>query len=558
MPCVFSCFTICLIVTFLGLLYNHPMANYIVKTKTKENITTNILTGAQKLIHTLESVGVEYIFGYPGASVLPVYNELSHSKINHILCRHEQGAIHSAEGYARIKGKAGVVLVTSGPGFSNTMTGILNAYSDKTPLVVITGQAENLHNNEFQSADIINIAKSCTKKCYAVNNAAEIEMILNKAFLNSQKTPCGPVVVTVTKSVLESGINENISYKIRKEIKVEASHSCVLRAIETLKSAKRPLIIAGGGCRYIENELTEFAYLTHIPVVNTLMGKDSCSNISLGLIGQSGDKALNDYIEKSDVVLALGVRFSNKTTNNKKFLPNSKIISINAEKIVSDNVKLEKEFTGELEVILQQIIGVIKAKNILFDIKYDWLESIPQKYDLIKNDNKQDYIISLISEYSKKYNPIVSTDVGEHQISAVKNFRTKTSKKFLTSGGFGTMGYGLPSAIGAHFAQPNSLILNLTGDGSFQMNMQELGTVSEYNIPLKIFILNNSSLGMIETTQRKNYNNTYQSSLINPDFKKIAESYGIQGYTIRTTEELESALKEIFKYKKAVLLDIKI
>ena len=542
------------------LLYNLFMLNMKVRTKDLDRDTTNTISVASRLVNLLEEMNVDTVFGYPGAAVLPIYNSLSESKIRHVLCRHEQGAVHAAEGYAKVKNRAGVVLVTSGPGFTNTITGILNAYSDKTPLVIISGQVQKLNNNEFQSVDIENMAKTCTKAVYEIKDPNEIDQVIKRAFHVAQEIPKGPVIVTVSKTVSESMIKDFQPYKIKKEIKVEAPHSCVLKAIETLRNANRPVIIAGGGCTGIENELSEFSHLTHIPVVNTLMGKGIADDISLGLIGQSGEKSLNDFIQKADVVLALGVRFTNRTTDNAEdFLPNSKIISINIERNTSDNVQLEKEFIGELEVILQQMIGTIKAKNILFDIKYDWLESIPQNsFGNKKYIAETDRIISLIYEYSKKYHPIITTDVGEHQISVAKIFKTSSPRKFLTSGGFGTMGFGLPSAVGGYFASPNSLILNITGDGSFQMNMQELGTVSEHNIPVKIFIINNSSLGMIETTQISKYNKKYQSSLINPDFKKIAESYGIQAYSVRGEYQLEKTLKEIFKYKKAVLVDIKI
>ncbi len=533
------------------------MRNNLTKTK---NITKTT-NGAERIISLLEEQGTEYVFGYPGGSVLPLYEALSNSKIKHILCRHEQAATHAAEGYAKVKGKCGVVLVTSGPGFSNTITGLLNAYSDNSPLVVIAGQTENLDNNEFQEVNIRDIVKTFTKNCFDITDEKDIDRIIYKAFKTAQTLPYAPVIITVKNSILNKTVSETHPVRHRREIKVEAPHSCVLKTIQTLKDAKRPLIVVGGGCKNVEREVVEFAQLTHIPVVNTLNGKGVADNLSCGLIGLCANSDLNEYIKESDIVLALGVKFSNRTTDFvSKFLPKSKIISINIHKNTSDNVKPEKELIGELEVILQQMIGTIKAKNILFDIKYDWTEQL-EVNDNIKDDGKSltsEYVINEIYKKSRKYNPIVTTDVGIHQIDAVKIFKTTSARRFLTSGGFGTMGFGLPAAIGAYFASPDSLVLNITGDGSIQMNMQELATVAQYNIPVKIFIMDNSSLGMIEKLQVQKYNHSHQSELINPDFRKLASAYGIHSYKITTREGLKMALDEILKYKKPVLLDIKV
>ena len=535
------------------------MINRILKTKTQEKIET--ITGAEFLTSLLSELGVDTIFGYPGAPILPIYDALSRTdKIKHYLSRHEQGAIHAAEGYAKIKNKAGVVLVTSGPGFTNTLTGLANAYNDKTPLVAISGMVEHSGQNEFQDTDIISLTKSCAKKTILVHSAKEIEKAIKTAFSESTKTPKAPVVVAITKSALIEKNNFKQEYKTKKDIRVEAPHSCVLRSIEDLKNAKRPLIIAGGGCTCAEKEIIELANLTHIPVVHTLMGKGIADDISCGMIGLNGEKNLNNSIKNADVVLALGTRFSNRTTNNEeKFLENSKIININIEHNKSKNIDISKEIIGEIDVVIQQIIGVIKAKNVLFNINYEWIELLApneQSEHISDDELTSEYVLNEIYKHTKKYRPIITTDVGEHQITASKIFKTNSSKKFLTSGGFGVMGYGLPASIGAHIASPNSLVLNITGDGSFQMNIQELGTCAEYNIPVKIIILNNSSLGMIANVQKEEFETTYQSSLINPDFTKIAEAYGIASYHVTTKNELQQALKEMFTYKKAVLLDI--
>lgn len=533
--------------------------NTLEKIKTN-NISIQQQLGAEILVNTLVENGVNTIFGYPGTPILSIYDALSKTdNIKHILTRHELGAIHAAEGYAKVSGNCGVVLVTSGPGFTNTITGIVNANTDGTPLVIISAQSETVGKNCFQDIDINNIIKSCSKKSYIITKSEDIAKTVTQAISEATKIPAGAVVIGITKSALETK-TENKSVKIRKEIKVEAPHSCVLKAIDSLKNAKKPLIILGGGCAGSEDEIRELCALTHIPIVNTFMAKGVADDRSMGLIGYNGNKYLNEVIYDSDVVLALGTRFSDRTTCYKtKFLNNSKIISINITKNKSENVTIDKEIIGELKVVLRQMIGVIKAKNILFDIKYDWIEELSQTETLSVTDSfTPENILREIYEYTKKYNPVITTDVGEHQITAYKIFKTDRASSFLTSGGFGAMGFGLPSAIGAHRAKPNSLIMNITGDGSFQMNIQELGTCAEYNVPVKIIVINNSSLEMIKTQQKNCDYAQYQSSLINPDFAKLASAYGILGYTITNMPELKTALKEIFTYKKAVVLDIKV
>lgn len=529
-------------------------------TLTEQRIKINQQTGSDILVQTLIENGVDVIFGYPGSPILSIYNSLSKTdKIKHYLSRHEQGAVHAAEGYARVSKKCGVVLVTSGPGFTNTITGIMNANTDKTPLLIITVQSEHVGQNEFQDIDVNEITKPCTKKTFIVSNPDDIQKTINNAIKETTRLPMGTVVVALTKKTLVSETNIQEIRK-RHEIKVEAPHSCILRTIDNLKNANKPLIIIGGGCKNSEEEIRELAHLTNIPIVNTLMGSGIYDNYSIGMIGINGNQILNETIKEADVVLSLGTRFSDRTTGYDRFLPNSKIFNINIEQNTSSNVTITEEILGELKVVLQQMIGVIKAKNIKFDLKFNWIDTISktteQLYDL--STFNMETVISEIYNYTKKYNPIITTDVGEHQIAAAKIFKTNSASNFLTSGGFGTMGYGLPAAIGAQIANPNSLVMNISGDGSFQMNIQELGMCSQYNLPIKIFLINNSSLGMIKTQQIENSYNVYQSNIINPDFSKIAEGYGITSYKINSVQDLQKALVEIFIYRKAVLLDIKV
>lgn len=527
--------------------------------KTK-NIT-NTISGAQYLVNLLVESGIDTIFGYPGAPILPLYDALSNTKkIKHVLVRHEQGAIHAAEGYAKTKNKCGVVLVTSGPGFSNVMTGLANAYLDKTPLLVITGQVENQGQNEFQDIDIINMAKPCSKKCFEITNADEIEKTVKTAITESMRVPQGPVVITIKNSVLNSQTQNTYDYKVQQEIKVGAPHSYVKEMLKSLQNAKSPMMIVGGGCKSAKSEILEFAKLSHIPVVNTMMGTGCADEISLGMIGINGDENLNKKLENSDIIISVGTRYTNRTTLGKtNFLKKSKIYNINIEPNTSQNVKIERNLVGEADVILQHIIGTIKAQNIFFNINYHWIESFDAKTEE-KPDTKltTDVVLKTIYEYTKKYFPTIATDVGLHQVACAKIFKTTEPNHFLTSGGFGAMGFGLPASIGAQIANPNALVMNITGDGSFQMNMQELGTIAEYNLPIKIFIINNSSLGMISNTQKNIYNKTFQSDMLNPDFTRIASAYGISSYKISTLAQLKKSLKEIFVCKKAVLIDCQV
>lgn len=523
--------------------------------------TTNTVSGAQYLVNLLLESGIDTVFGYPGAPILPVYDALSHTKkITHYLTRHEQGAIHAAEGYSKAKNKCGVVLVTSGPGFSNVVTGLANAYLDRTPLVVITGQVENREQNEFQDIDIINIAKPCTKNCYEIRSADDIEKTIKIAISEATKVPQGPVVVTVKNSILNEQTQNTYDYKVQQEIKVGAPHSYVKEMLKALSNAKSPVMIVGGGAKGAKQEILEFAKLSHIPVVNTMMGTGCADEISLGMIGSNGDEYLNKKIENADIVIAVGTRFTNRTTSNKPaFLKKAKIYNINIEENNSPNVKIERNLIGESNVILQHIIGTIKAQNILFNVNYHWIESFTQKTVNIEPSKfTTETVLNTIHEYTKRYYPTITTDVGLHQIECAKIFKTSDSSHFLTSGGLGTMGFGLPAAIGAQIANPNALVMNITGDGSFQMNIQELGTIAQYNLPIKIFIMNNSSLGMISKTQKLNYNKTYQSDMLNPDFSKVASAYGIQSYKVSSKQQLENALKEIFICKKAILLDCQV
>lgn len=531
----------------------------------------NIINGAKLIVDFLVSEGVDKIFGYPGAVVLPIYDELSKSnKIKHYLCRHEQAAVHMAEGYARVSNKIGVVLVTSGPGATNTVTGILNAYSDKTPLVVIAGQCEEIGCNQFQEADMIKITSSCTKKNYVISKTENILTVLKEAFKIAQTAPKGPVLISIPKSFLLQKIEINpIEKNFIPNLKVETSQSNIIRLVDSMKISEKPTILVGGGAYASSTLIRELAHTCNFPVLHTLMGKGIVDDLSLGMVGVNGSNLANSILEESDLLLVLGSRLDSRITGKSdNFLPHTKIINLNIEPNTSLNVNISQEINGDLNILLQQLLGNIKSNNIMFNIKFDWLDKIDALKKMYSNENLSyissdddrlitENVLSIIHDYTQKYNPIITTDVGQHQILTSKIFKSKTPYNFLTSGGLGAMGFGFPAAIGAYLAKPDSLILNITGDGSFQMNMQELGTCLEYKIPVKILIMNNASLGLVKQAQGRYYGaRYYQSDMINPDFVQIASAYNIKGVTIRTVEELKQALDKYITINQPVIFDI--
>lgn len=535
-------------------MYNiHAMTNLLsIKQKT---------TCASALVKTLVDLGVDSIFGYPGASVLSVYNELSQvNEIKHYLVRHEQAAVHAAEGYARVSGKTGVVLVTSGPGFTNTITGIANAYSDSTPLVILAGDvaSNNKNGKVFQNVDIQALSQSCTKKTFILNQNDDIVQIIKQAFQEANSGIKGPVVVALPRNLLENeysdrNIAEQDTIVYKNNYSVE-----IAKFTELINSAKKPLILIGGGCVNASIEIEKFAAKLQCPVVSTLMGigiYPSENNLYLGMIGINGVECANSVLNECDLLISLGASFSDRSTcKNQEFVPNAKVISVNINHI-SNNF--------ELEIIADVKEFLEKTSNQNFNASQTWLAEI----DYLKNDLSfsetafskclhSSYVLETLSEFTKYYEPVVVTDVGQHQMLTAQFFNFNKPRKFITSGGLGTMGFGLPAAIGAHIANPNNLVLNITGDGSFQMNLQELATCREHNIPIKIIIMNNSYLGMVRQMQEKIYNNRYQVEMINPDFTKIAEAYDLFAVSVKTKEELIPALEKAINHQGTAIVDI--
>ena len=518
---------------------------------------------ASALVKTLEELGVESIFGYPGAAVLSIYNELAKSEnIKHYLVRHEQAAVHAAEGYARICGKAGVVLVTSGPGFTNTITGIANAYADSTPLVVLAGAVPTTSRNGkiFQNVDIPALVQSCCKKVFTLKYDDDIVKVIKEAFKVANSAVKGPVVVALARNLLEAEYHERVS-KLDDEKNIVNDFSKEIQDLsELIKNAHKPLILLGGGCLNASEQVEQFVSQIQCPVVSTLMGSGvypSENRLYLGMIGLNGVELANSALKQCDLLITLGAGFSDRSTcKNDEFTKNFKIASIN---IQSADMPVDYEIIADIKDFLSCFVN----SDIQFSTPEKWLMEIDSMEDgdeIIEEDFSEklhsSFVLETVSDFTKYFEPVVVTDVGQHQMLTAQFFHFNKPRKFITSGGLGTMGFGLPASIGAYIANPDSLVLNITGDGSFQMNLQELATCREHNIPLKIIIMNNSYLGMVRELQEKIYNRRYQVEMINPDFTKIAEAYDLFAVRVSKKEELIPALEKAINYQGTAIVDV--
>lgn len=533
---------------------------------------TLTLTGAEIIIKTLKRLGVDSIFGYPGGIVLSVYDELyKQSDIKHYLMRHEQSAVHAAEGYARASGKCGVVLVTSGPGATNTVTGIANAYLDGYPLVVLTGQvsAPLIGKDAFQEVNILDITKTCTKAGFQVTKAKDLESVLVKAFNTAMSGKQGPVVVDLAKNIFAetADFEPSVSYKIDKPLFEKSDVKSVLKEIY---AAERPVIVAGGGVVQAEAsaELFELAKLLDIPVVNTMMGlgtyPQDCENY-LGMIGIFGQVSANQAVRQSDLVFSIGARFNDRVTCcfpngelNRKFIQ----LDIN-EKEISRIVPAHLSLVGDAKMILADMIAELKSggfeKNSSQTV---WLDSVKDLKSKNKVNKKLSVklhsfeVIDVIYHYTKNMNAVVTTEVGQHQLLTAQRYKFSKPRKFLTSGGSGTMGFGFPAAIGACVADGFRPVICIAGDGSFQMNFQELAVCMDYKLPVKIFILNNGYLGMVRQLQQNLCDGRYsQTRISNPDFVKLAESYGCCGIRVKDLFDIPAALERAFAVEGPVVVD---
>lgn len=542
-----------------------------------QEIETKVLTGAKILLESLKREGVDTIFGYPGGVILNIYEELYHTKeINHYLVRHEQAAIHAAEGYARTLDKCGVALVTSGPGATNTITGLANAYLDGYPMVVLTGQvgANLIGNDAFQEADIVGITRSCTKHNYLVKDIKDLARTVKEAFYLANTGKKGPVVIDLAKNILEA----KMEFEYPEEVSLEGYNPTykgnpkqISKALQLLCDAKRPAIISGGGVLSSDasEELTELARLLNIPVANTLMGVGTYpmdDEMSLGMLGMHGNYWANYAVNDCDVLFAVGTRFNDRVTGPvAKFANNAQVIHIDIDPCsISKNVNVNIPIVGDAKSVLRDMLDEFKAKNyqINKEAKHAWFEQIEEwkKQRVIPEIQSEKLhahmVLERIHEFTKEYDPIVATEVGQHQMWTPQAFNFTKPRRLLTSGGLGTMGFGFPAAMGACVADRNRLVLNIAGDGSIQMNIQELATCVEYNLPVKVIIMNNGYLGMVRQWQEKLYDEHYSHTKISsPDFVKVAEAYGAKGIRVEKEEEIIPALKEAIAYQGPVFLE---
>lgn len=531
-------------------------------------------TGAKILIESLQNEGVDTIFGYPGGVVLPIYDELYDSSITHILVRHEQAAIHAADGYARASGRVGVCIATSGPGACNLVTGIANAYMDSIPVVAITGQVATslLGNDAFQESDITGISMPITKHNYLVKRTEDLGTVVKEAFYIAGTGRNGPVLldlpkdVTTNQTVAATAIPSKI-YLRGYQPTYKGHQKQIEKAFSLLLEAERPLIYAGGGiiASDASGELMELAETMLLPVTTTLMGLGAipCDHpLNLGMLGMHGTKYANYAITECDFMLAVGVRFDDRVTGKiESFAPNAKIVHIDIDPAeIGKNKFVDVPIVGDAKTILKEMILLAKKK----EQRNSWLEKIriwKQEHPLRFNDDDRLHPQFIIKELSDLLNGrgIIVSEVGQNQMWTAQYFCFTRPRQWITSGGLGTMGYGFPAAIGAHYARPDEIVFDIAGDGSFQMNIQELGTVAQYKIPVKVVILNNMYLGMVRQWQELFYDRRYSYTELPPvDFVKIAKAYGIEGEQIDKRGDVRSALENAIAYDGPYILDFRI
>ena len=536
------------------------------------------ISGAEILIECLKKEGVKHIFGYPGGVVLNIFDVLYDEKdVELTLTRHEQGAVHAADGYARASGKVGVAIVTSGPGATNTVTGIATASMDSIPLVVFTGQVPTMliGNDAFQEADIVGITRPCTKHNYLVKDIKDLAKTVREAFHIASTGRPGPVLIDLPKDVT-AGTTE---FKWSRDVKIrsynptyQGNQWMIKQAAQMITKAKKPVIMAGGGVILsgASKELTELAERVKIPVTMTLMGLGGfpgSSDLSLGMLGMHGTYYANKSVQDADLLIGIGVRFDDRVTGKTSaFAPHAKIIHIDIDPTsIRKNVRVDLPVVGDVKNVLKDINKVLKAQKDQWGaVRTSWLKQIdawkkekPLSYRLDKNIIKPEFVVEKIYEVSKG-EAIICTEVGQNQMWAAQFYKYDKPRQLLTSGGLGTMGYGFPAAIGAQFACPDRLVFDIAGDGSIQMNIQELATAVINKLPVKVAILNNGYLGMVRQWQELFFKERYSHTNLDvvPDFVKVAEAYGAVGLRAEKPDEVVPVLKEALKIKdKPVFMD---
>jgi acetolactate synthase-1/2/3 large subunit len=554
-----------------------------VATSAPRHLPGEMPTGAEMLIKALIYEGVDAIFGYPGGAVLHIYDELwrARNQITHYLVRHEQGAVHMAEGYARATGRVGCVLVTSGPGATNAVTGIANAYMDSTPIVVITGQVPRhlIGTDAFQEVDTVGITRPCVKHNYLVREATDLPAVVREAFHLARSGRPGPVVIDIPKDVSAAPANysrlDHVGFPFSAEPAAVDRDSARL-AVETILSAERPVLYVGGGITNSGafDSLLSFAEALQLPVTPTLMGLGgfpSSHPLCLGMLGMHGTYAANMAIAESDLLVALGVRFDDRVTGKlATFAPQARVIHVDIDPAnIGKNVTPTLALTGDVKQALQQFVSLaqeqgteklqrsIAGREPWWQQIRSWQRTQPLRYSGSHNQIKPQAVIHELHRVTKG-EAIIATDVGQHQMWVAQFYPFTKTRQLITSGGLGTMGFGLPAAIGAQLALPGELVIAVVGDGGFQMTNQELATAVQYGLPVKILVMNNGYLGMVRQWQEMFYDRTYSEVDISvaPDFVKLAEAYGAAGFRAKRPAELHSVLEAALSHEGVAVVDI--
>jgi len=543
------------------------------------------LSGAQAVVECLREEGVQTIFGYPGGAVIDLYDELMNATdLKHVLVRHEQAAVHAADGYARVTGEVGVALLTSGPGATNGVTGIATAYLDSIPIVILTGQVPTplIGNDAFQEVDIVGITRPCTKHNFLVNKKEELVQVMREAFHIARTGRPGPVLVDLPKDL----INSSVTFTEKNDIKMQSYQPTydphpvqVDKACRLIMKARKPVLYVGGGVilSNASEELRTLANKLDIPVTMTLMGLGSypgTDELSMGMLGMHGTYTANMAVSQCDLLISVGARFDDRVTGTlDTFAPNAEIIHIDIDPTsISKNVNVDVPIVSDCKLALKAMtswfdnepdVSVKDEKNRhqeWFNQIKTWMELHPLTYNEKDSDIiKPQYVVEMLDRLTHG-DAIITTEVGQHQMWAAQFYRYNFPRHFLTSGGLGTMGYGFPAAIGAKMAMPDKTVIDIAGDGSIQMNIQELATARQYNCPVKIAILNNQFLGMVRQWQELFYDKRYASTVMDvaPDFVKLAESYGAVGLRATKKGDVENVIKEALATDNTVVMDFKI
>jgi acetolactate synthase-1/2/3 large subunit len=534
------------------------------------------INGAQIIIEVLMEEGVDTLFGYPGGAVIDIYDQLAKSSLRHIMTRHEQAAVHAADGYARASGKVGVCLVTSGPGATNTVSGIASAYMDSIPVVVLTGQVPTklIGNDAFQEVDIVGITRPCTKHNYLVKKVEDLGRVLKEAFYIARSGRPGPVLVDIPKDVMQA----TTVYKPLKEVTLKSYHPTyepnvkqLPKVVELIKESRKPVVFTGGGVILSggARELTAFARKIKSPVTSTLMGLGTfpaSDPLWLGMIGMHGTYPANMSSAVCDLMIAVGVRFDDRVTGKiDAFAPNAQIVHIDIDPTsIRKNIPVTVPIVGDCKITLHKLNSLLAKEELgdFRDVRAPWLQQIkewkaakPLSYEQ-KDVTKPQFVLEKLWEMTKGQ-AIITTEVGQNQMWAAQYYHLEQPNHFITSGGLGCMGFGLPAAIGAQIACPDKLVVDVAGDGSIQMNIQEMGTLMQYKLPVKVVILNNGYLGMVRQWQQLFYDCCYSCTQVieAPDFVRLAEAYGAVGLRATKPEEVEGILKEGLSIPRPVIMD---